>query len=220
MEKNKKNAYIIISILIVIIVGISIAYALVSSTVSMQFGNVIQEGTSGSNPAVSWNIHFVTGTVNGTVIGNDSETICGAATVNATSITIGATGISTPNSGCSWMFTIKNDGKIAGKLSSLGATAPTVSGTGESCSVNNAKNTITCKNITYKLCSALSGTTCTLQTADNSSLAYNGTKNVYVLALHNDERSISNTLNIKADTASAVQVTHTGAKFTLNYNQN
>ena len=35
MEKNKKNAYIIISILIVIIVGISIAYALVSSTVSM-----------------------------------------------------------------------------------------------------------------------------------------------------------------------------------------
>lgn len=217
MNKKRGNGiYIIIAVLLVVAIGLSIAYAALSTTLNINFTTVTQT-------TQTWDVKFnPTGSVTATSSGTDGTgnvtgmRVCGTATVDATTISIAATTLSKPQDKCIWKFTVKNSGTIDAKLQGLSATAPTSTYANDNCTVATAKNTITCANIKYTLATDTSGT---LLTTGGTLAKSGGTKDIYVIAEYLDVSSISDTVNIKAATSSATEVTHTNAKFTVAYYQ-
>lgn len=153
MNKRRKNkrGYIIIAILVVFVVALSIAYAAMSTTLKINYGNVVLSQQS-------WNVGFqpnasLAATAYGT---SDTGRSCGTATVTATTVTVGATSLSKPGDYCIWSLTIKNQGSIAAKLKTITPTQPT--GTGVTCSLAS-NGQIECGNIQYKLATSSDGVT-------------------------------------------------------------
>lgn len=195
MEKGKNVSYIIIGILLAAVVGLSIAYAALSTSLNINFGTVTQSQQS-------WNVAFETNsslaaTVSGT---SDTGRLCGTANVTADTAEISATQLSKPDDKCVWALNILNTGSIDANLQTITPTNPT--GTGVSCTNNGAS--MTCGNITYKLTTDAAGTT--LLTT-NTTLASTDNLPVYLVATYSGtELNNSN-------------VVQTGAAFTLNFNQ-
>lgn len=200
--KNKKGLYFIVGILVVAVLGLSIAFAAMSTTLNVTFGTVTQD-------ALTWNVHWVSASNKAATATSTSSNgfSCGTASTSASvsggaldTVTVTSTSLSKPDDKCVWALQIKNDGTIAAKLGTITAVKPT----SKTCTVSGAS--MVCGNVTYKLTTDAAGSTLL---AANSTIAANGTLNVYLVAMYNDPN-----LN---DSAADTQ---TNAGFTLVYNQN
>ena len=193
MKRNYKVALVAV---IVALAGVSIAYAALSTTLNITVNQVTQN-------ALTWNVAFITGTVNATAEGTSATgRTCGAATVTATTVTVAATTLSKPGDGCVYKLQVKNSGTIAAKLGTITPTQPT--GTGVSCGTASGGNMV-CGNITYKITTDAAGST--LATSSNTTVAIGATKDLYLVVRYN------------SDALATTAVTQSGAQFALPFNQ-
>lgn len=201
---NKKMRNIVL--LLFFIVGfISIAYSVLSSTLTVTYNNVTQQ-------ALVWQVGFQKGTVSKTSSGTSTTGLsCGNATATATTVTVANTNLSKPGDKCIWHLIIENKGDIDAVLSTITATSPT--GTDVTCTVATAKNKMTCGNIIYSLNTDDSGTLLTTNIVVNkrTNATTPGTFDVYLIA---EYKSTVTTLNLEDP------IVQSSAQFTLKFNQN
>lgn len=196
--KNKKAIYSVIAILIVVVVGLSIAYAALSTTLNIQFGTVTQN-------QLTWVVAFKSeSSITGTASGSSDSTgrSCGTASASGASVSVNETHLSKPGDKCVWKTTVQNTGGINAKLTTINATAPS----GITCTIASAKNTMTCGNIKYSL--GTNNTCSTLLTVPKEIAKTSGAYDVYVCAEY------------VGDSVNSSAVTQSGAKFTLKHDQN
>ncbi len=195
---RRRNLQIILVGAVLMIVGISVAFAAMSTALNITTNSVVQQTNT-------WNIGFVTGTVTGTPGGTTSTTgrSCGNATVTATSVSVAATNLSKPDDSCTYTLQIKNNGTIAGTLATITPQNPT--GTNVTCGTSSGA-TMVCGNITYKLTTDSGGATA-LNTTTNATLNASATRTIYLVVKFTGTAPVS------------TQITQSGAKFTLTYNQ-
>ncbi len=194
MTKGRINVYyVIITVLSLAIVGLSVGYAALSTTLKVTFGNVTQAVNT-------WNVGFKPGSVTAEVGGtSDTGRVCGNATVTTNTATVDAATLSKPGDSCTYALTIENKGSIAANLASITPTYP-----GEtSCTTSGAS--MVCGNITYKLTTDSSGND--LLTAPKTLAATSGTLPIYLVVEYTGEDL--------SESASP----QTNASFTLTYNQ-
>ena len=197
----RRNYTIALIAVIAAICGVGIAYAALSTTLTITTNKVTQN-------ALTWNVAFTTGTVNATVGGTSATgRTCGAATVTANAVTVADTTLSKPGDSCTYALTIKNTGGIVAKLGTLVPTKPTESGV--TCTLTSASTSagasMVCGNLTYKITTDATGNT-PLKT-DTTIAASTGSQAVYLIVSYT-----GSSLNSSA-------VTQTGGKFTFTYNQ-
>jgi len=191
MRMNYKFALIVA---VTSIFGIAIAYAALSTSLTVTANKVTQN-------ALSWNVGFVTGTVTATAGGTSSTgRTCGSATVAATSVTVADTTLSKPDDSCLYKLQVTNAGGIAASLGSVTPTKPTSTTCGTA-----SGGTMVCGNITYKLTTDASSST--VVSSSNFSLAAGATKDLYLLVKYT-----GTSVNSSA-------VTQSAGKFTLVFNQ-
>ena len=192
-KKNQKQLLTIVGAVVLLIVGISVVYAALSSTLSITTGSVTQS-------EMSWNVAFQTGTVNATP-GGTSETgrVCGAATVTADTVTVANTTLSKPEDSCTYALTVKNTGSLDATLATITPVHP------GSTSCTNSGASMVCGNITYKLTTDAAGTT--LLTTGGTLAKTNGTLPVYLV------------IKYTGATTNTSEVVQTAGGFTLVYNQ-
>lgn len=200
---NESNLKIVLIITLLLLMSVSIAYALMQTTLYITFSNVKQD-------ALKWEVVFegptatpteITPTVLGT---SDTGRVCGKANVTSTRISLNDITLSKPSDGCIYEITVKNKGTIDAQLATITAKNPAST----SCTGTGPK--IECGNITYKLTTDFSGNTL-LPIRDNDKTTVtknNGTKTIYLHVNFNKESEISTTA-----------VTQTGAEFSLLYEQ-
>ena len=190
------KTYLIIAFISTIIIGI--AYAALSATLDVTFGNVTQN-------VLTWNVGFDTTTSTSATVGGTSATgrSCGTLTLSSSSVTVSDTTLSKPDDSCRWTLKIKNTGTIAAKLTAISSTSAT--GTNVTCTVPTAnKAQMVCGNITYSITTNTTGTTVLTTGAP---LASNGSRTVYLFAKYTGEG------------VNATAVTQSGATFTIVYSQ-
>lgn len=194
MEKERRRLYVIMCTLAVAVVGLSIAYAALSTQLTATLSTVKNNGP------MTWAVGFVPGTVNGTPGGTSATgRTCGAATVTASTVSVAETTLSKPDDSCTYALTIKNTGDIAATLASINATQPS----GATCTVSGAS--MVCGNITYKLTTDASGNTLLAQ--GGTLAASTGTLPVYLVVKYTGA------------TVSSTAISQTNGSFTLTYNQ-
>ena len=193
--KNRTTLLTIIATLVVVIVGITIAYAALSTTLNITTNKITQS-------ALTWNVGFTGSSATGTAGGTASTAgrSCGTATISSSTVTVADTTLSKPDDSCTYTLTVKNNGTIPAKLTTITPTAPS----GVTCNPISGPSMV-CGNITYKLTSDAAGTTA-LPT--NTSLAANATQTIYLVAKYT-----GTTVNSSA-------VVQSGASFSLVYAQN
>lgn len=196
-RNHKTSLYMVIAILLVSVIGLSIAYAALSTTLNVSFGTVTQSKQT-------WNVGFVensslAGTASGT---SDTGRSCGTANVTKNSASIAATQLSKSGDKCVWHLTVQNTGSISATLSSITPTKPT----GIECNPATG-NKMVCGNITYKLTTDATGTTDLTTGIDLA--ATTGSLDVYLVA----EYTGNGTNTTNAD------IVQSGAKFDLNFAQ-
>ena len=193
-KKGKKDLTNIVILLLIVVAGMSIAYAAIMSTTLTVGVNKITQSS------LSWNVGFQTGTVTATVGGSgDTGRSCGSATVTADTVTVADTTLSKPEDSCTYALVIKNTGGIDAKLGTISAVNP------GSTSCTGSGASFTCGNITYTLATNAAGTTLL---ATNSTIAKtSGTLTVYLVLKYTGSEP--------ASSAS----TQTNGGFTLVYNQ-
>ena len=196
--REKEKLQLILIAAFILVAGIGIAYAALSTTLTITMNKVTQN-------ALTWNVAFTTGTVTGTAAGTSGTgRSCGNATVTANSVTVADTTLSKPGDKCTYALTIKNTGGIAASLGSITGTAPTST----TCNITNASTSagasMVCGNLTYKIGTDASGTA--LKTGTTIA-ASTGTQAVYLIVEYT-----GTSLNSSA-------VTQSAGKFTFVYNQ-
>ena len=190
---SKENLKFLFLVATVLVVGVGIAYAALSTTLNITFGSVTQS-------ALSWNVGFQGNSATATAAGtSDTGRSCGVATITPSTVTVADTTLSKPGDKCTYTLTVANSGTVDAVLASITPTAPS----SVTCSVATGGNLV-CGNITYKLTSDVDGTT-VLPT--NTNLGAGALQTMYLVVSYN------------AETLQSAAVTHTGAKFTLTYNQ-
>ena len=193
--KQRNSIYVTLVAVLISIIGVTVAYAALSTSLTITTGKVTQN-------AMTWNVAFDTTstTVAATAAGTSATgRTCGDATVGAQSVTIADTTLSKPGDACTWALTIKNTGDIVAALTSATGTVPS----GITCGTNTTGKMV-CGNITYTLSTDAAGSTLI---ATGSTIASKSTQAVYLKAEYTG-----------AD-VNATAVTQTGAKFTLLYGQ-
>lgn len=192
-KQRSKNLKFLLLVAAIFVVGVGVAYAALSATLNITFGNVAQS-------AITWNVGF-TGTSATATAGGTSATgrSCGNATITSSSVTLADTTLSKPGDSCTYTLTIKNSGTVGAKLNTITPSSPTST----SCGTASGGNLV-CGNITYKLTSDAAGSN--ILTSGNT-LAANATQTVYLVVMYNASGVQSST------------ITQTGAKFTLTYAQ-
>ena len=152
MKNQQKLTFMMVAFLVVI-VGLSVAYAALSATLNITVNKVTEN-------ALSWDVKWKASTPCTVTSGGTSDTgrSCGAASVSSDglSLSIANTTLSKPGDNCRYTCTVQNNGSIAAKLHAAPTTtAPSVTSGGGSCSKSGT--TITCKNsagtniLTYKI---------------------------------------------------------------------
>ena len=137
MKKDRSPRILAIAALIIAIIGLSVGFAAMSTTLQIN-------GTAEMNPA-TWDIRFEN---------LSAPTITGGATVltapTLSNTQIGTFGISLtkPGDSVTYTFDIRNAGTINADLGSITPLAPTCVGTGASAA---ADATLVCNNISYTL---------------------------------------------------------------------
>ena len=185
MMVNKKVLYFVLGTLCFSVIALSVAFAALSNTLTINFGNVTQE-------QLSFGCRFETtgGAVNTTVAatpGGTSDTgrTCNPITISSDGsyITVGELELSKPDDSCQYDFRIKNTGTIGLKLSAVTPTKPKQGSTNTDVTCNTATGgSLVCGNLTYTLSYNSSGTTyTTFPAAPNLAMAASATKNVRLL---------------------------------------
>ncbi len=201
MKRNRRNNLVLtLSILIVIVVGITIVYAALSASLKVSTSNITQN-------VVSWNVGFEvgTGTVKGETYNPNSSTAgisCENATVTSNSISIGATTLTKPGDACYWRVTIENNGTIDAKLTSIQTTAPS----GVECTGMNT-GSIFCGNVRYYI---------QVPFESNAMLQVN------TIISAGTSKTVDFVAQIPTanDSLASKAITHTGMGFTLVWSQN
>lgn len=190
--KNTKNLKTILLAVIVGVVGVTIAYAALSSTLNVSVSQVTQN-------SLTWNVGF-TGSSATATVGGTSATgrSCGTATITPTTVTIGNTTLSKPDDSCTYQLTISNSGGINAKLTSINPTNPAST----NCTTSSGP-TMICGNITYKLASDAEGTAL----ATNTTLNAGNTQTVYLI------------IKYTGTTVNSSAVTQSGASFSVVFSQ-
>ena len=138
-KKDKKNLLSIVVAVLLVLVGVTVAYAALSQVLNITISKVTQQGIEGG-----WNVAFETGSVTATVGGTSSQgRSCGTATVTTDTVTVGDTQLSKPDDSCTYELTVKNTGGIDATLATITPNAPT------SISCTNSGASMVCGNITY-----------------------------------------------------------------------
>ena len=210
----KNKYYIFLGAVLLLLFSVSVAYAAVIFTQSLTITS-----NKVSQTGISWNVHFVAGTVNASEAStNGTGYTCGAATVTTTSVTIADSEMSIPNKTCTYELQIKNDGGVAAKLGQISrTTTPTATVTPTSagsvtCSASNGNAVVTCGGtnnpayITYRLGTTSAATT-PISTS-NVSVAIGGTTKIYLVVKNN-----------RSDLATA-KVELSAATWSLRFDQN
>ena len=194
MENNKSNKglYFVLGVLCIAVVSLSIAYASLSQTLNINFGNLTQS-------TQSWDVGFIPGTVTGTATGTSTTgLICGDATVTKDTVSVANSTISKPGDKCKYQLTIKNNGSINATLATITNIKP------QSTTCTESGASMVCGNITYKLATDSNSQTL---------LAPN-------VALNSDQQiTVYLTAEYTGATVQENQAVQTGAGFTLVYNQ-
>ena len=164
-EQQNNKSIIIVTILCAALFGISIAYAALSATLTITMGKVTQN-------ALTWNVGFETGTVNGTSTGGAT---CGQATATSDSVTVANTTLATLHDKCVYKLKVKNTGSVAAQLSAISAKTPS----SVTCNTTTTSQMV-CGNITYKLTTDAAGST--LLGTGGTLAASSGTLDVYLSA--------------------------------------
>lgn len=191
-QKQKRQSIIIVTLLCACLFGLAVAYAALSATLDITFGTLTQN-------ALTWNVGFQTGTVNGTKTGTAS-TVCGAATVTSDTVSVASTTLTTLHDKCVYPLTILNTGSIDALLSTISAKTPT----SFSCDTTTTSQMV-CGNITYKLTTDSAGQA--LLTTNNVLAKTSGTLNAYLIVEY-------------TGTLTGSDGVQTNGGFTLNYIQN
>ena len=191
--RKRKWLYIGLTVSIILIFGIVIAYAALSTTFNVAFNSVTQN-------ALSWNVGFNGTSATPYVYGTSSTgRTCGTATVSSNTVTIGATSLSKPGDKCMYSLTVKNKGSVGASIGSITPTQPT--GSGVSCTTVSG-GTMTCNYIKYTLANT-SGTVLT----NGSKLNPGSDLTVYLI------------VEYIGSSVSASPIVQSGAKFIITYNQ-
>ncbi|MBQ6135046.1 MAG: hypothetical protein IJI60_01875 [Bacilli bacterium] len=175
-EENKTNRSVfIVALLCTCLLGISIAYAVLSTTLTVTLSQMSQQ-------ALTWNVGFQTGTVTGTRGGTDggsASLVCGDATVTANSVTVANTTLATLHDKCTYHLIVLNTGSVDAELSTVTAVEPPSA----TCTENGA--TMVCDNTTYKLTTDAAGQS--LLTTGGTLVATTGTLDVYLIVEYTGE---------------------------------
>ena len=137
----RKKKFIVTSLIVVavLLLSVSIAYAALSSSLTITIPQVKQE-------VMTWDIGFNPGTVTCSIVTDNSGlTSCGSATVTTTTVSGIETIVSEPGDKCACTLSILNKGTIGGKISTINITKPQ----NTTCTISGS--TMTCDNIIYKL---------------------------------------------------------------------
>ena len=152
---NRKKMFAILLVLLVLVVGISIAYSTLSKSLTVTYSSVKQVGQT-------WNVGFDTTTspvsaTTATVSNKDFS--CNTATVTATTVTVGNISLSAPGDKCTWPLTIKNNGTIDAYISTFQFVTPNLT-----CTTDNKYGVAVCDPIKYRITTDADG---------NNTLSYN-----------------------------------------------
>ena len=192
--QNNETLRLVLAVALVLLVGVSVAYAALSTTLNITFGKVTQS-------ALTWDVGFVPGSVTATAGGtSDTGRSCGTATVTAGSVSLADTTLSKPGDKCTWTLQIQYSGSVGAKLNTITPTAPS----GISCGTASGANLV-CGNITYNLTTDSGGGTIL---STGGTLAAGNTQTVYLVAKYTPTNAVQSSA-----------ITHTGAKFSLVYAQ-
>jgi len=166
-KMDKQNLMAIVYIMVVVIAGVSVAYAALSTTLTITTSKITQN-------ALSWEVGFQTGTVTPTSTGSsNSGRVCGTATVTSSTVTVANTTLSKPDDTCTYELVVKNTGSIDATL----ATITPVSPSSTSCTTSGAS--MECGNITYKLTTDSTGNT--LLTNGGTLANTSGSQTIYLV---------------------------------------
>ncbi len=191
--RNKQKFSVMLSAMLVLLVGLSIAYAALSTTLNVTVSGVSNGG------GMTWNIGFTGSSASPTVLGSSATgRSCGTATITSTAVTVADTTLSKPGDGCRYQLTIKNNGSIAGTLTSITPTKPN----GVTCETQSG-GLMVCGNITYKLATNTQGTVLTT----GGTLAPSASLQVYLI------------MEYTGTSVNSATVEHSGAKFSVLYSQ-
>ena len=118
MKNERKSLFIIVTILAIAVLGLSIAYAALSTTLTARLGTVTQ------SPQL-WAVGFKEGTVAGEKSGSSTDDItCSNATVTTSQASVGTIVLSKPGDTCTYQLKIQNTGTIDANLSTIVPTQP------------------------------------------------------------------------------------------------
>lgn len=197
MIREKKFVTVVFCSLVVLLFSISIGYATLSTTLMLTASKFTQE-------ALTWDIAFVSGTITGTAVVNNSNSIsCGTATATSTSISGISPILSDVGDKCAYEFTVRNDGTIAGEISSINVTKPL-----DTCTISGS--TMVCGDITYKLHYDTASSTNLVSAGDTIDAKSGGTATTKTVVL---------TIEYSGATAAEDDFTQSGFSYTITYGQ-
>lgn len=193
MINNKLKVALFAAILSV--VGISVAYAALSTTLTVTVNKVTQN-------KLTWSVAFVEGTITPTTTEGTGTTgrSCGSVTTSGVTATLADTTLSKPEDGCIYKLQVKNSGGIAAKLGTVTPTKPSSTTCGTASGAN-----MVCGNITYKLTTDSAGST--VISSSNFTVGAGATKDLYLVVRYTGTSLASSA------------ITQSGASFSLPFNQ-
>ncbi len=171
MENNiKKNNHstVIIAVLCAALLGVSIAYAAMSSTFNLTFGQV-------ATNALTWNVGFEAGEVSPIAKASSTATVCGTATVTTSTVSVENITLNALNDKCVYKLKVKNTGGVPAELSTVVPKTPS----GSACDTTKTSE-MTCGNVTYKLTTDEEGLS--LIGLGNTIAQTSGTLDLYLVA--------------------------------------
>lgn len=142
--ENKKATIFLFGILCSILLGISIAYAVLSTTFKLTVARIPE-----SNQI--WDVGFEPGVAIPTKFGT-SGVVCGNAAITKDSVLIDDSRLTTLHDKCTYKLKIKNLGSIGASISTISPKTPT----DQSCTGTGAE--MVCGNIKYSLAMDEAGT--------------------------------------------------------------
>ena len=202
-RNNQKKLFSIVGAILLVLAGITIAYAALSATLNITINKVTQN-------AQTWNVQFDTTAVTPTVTGSGAT--CPAVTPTALAVAVGNVVLDYPGDQCTYALKIKNTGTIAAKLSNIKQITNGTAGTTNMSSASFKLGPSTNGTDPYVLVELRynSATGSALTTSSLASYAAGSTTNVYLILKHNDGAT---------STVSTTQE-FTGVGFQLNFAQN
>lgn len=198
---------VLLLIAVVSLLSVGVAYAALSSTLTVTVNKVTQSALS-FGPVIS--SCSKTGDFGTSTTGRS----CGAvtATSGSTTVTVANTTLSKPDDGCVYKCTISNPtGYIPAKIESIVPTKPTSTTCTATNASTSASSTMVCGNITYGIYASatVSGTTVTTSNlTTGTTLATNSMKDFYLV------------IRYTGTGINSSEVSQSSGKFTFTFAQN